>query len=676
MRRWQIFAALLVALGVAVGLWLMRAPASTRTPSALAPGTGSADSERRAQACRGRVAGQIVDENGSALADAQVTIDTTTTRSDARGGFELRGLADGEHRLELSATGFELRGPPGLQRATLTLAETGCLDDLRLVLRRPNLVSGQVRAGDRPVPAQIGVVYLNAEGLRGRHPPFALDALVNSGPDGRFALNGLPAGRLRVVAESAEFAAAESREIYLRGGEEVTGLIIDVRPAGQLHGVVVDPEGRGLAGAVVVVHGGELAHALRASADASGGFALTGIPVGTVQLRAEARGYRSASLDAVEVTREAGDALRLVLEPARGLFGRVLEPDGQGASPAWVLRRGGRRGKLLRSAADGSFAWPEEPAQPARGLATSPFFGSSEWTPLNPGEEAELQLTAGGHIDGTVVDMQARPVTAYQLAIEDFQVTGPAPYRASIYPDQQVTRSDGRFAIGSLRPGRYALRVLAEGHAPAGSGFVEVRAGQRTGGVVIRLQGGASVEGQVRSDEGEGLAGARIVLFDPSSPFRPQQTLSRDDGSYSLHGVAAGRRSLKVSARGFVTQIAAGLEVPGRGTLERDVVLSRAHKGDAFAFHGIGAVLMKHGDHALIRETIEGHAAATYGLRPGDRILAVDREPVADLRLDQIVERIRGEEGVPVELEIDRPDEGLMTVEIERGQVVVRERGS
>ncbi len=76
----------------------------------------------------------------------------------------------------------------------------------------------------------------------------------------------------------------------------------------------------------------------------------------------------------------------------------------------------------------------------------------------------------------------------------------------------------------------------------------------------------------------------------------------------------------------------------------------------------------------MIRELIEGQSAELYGLARGDRIVSVDRETTRDMTLEQIIERIRGEEGVPVSLEIEREGEGRFALEVERGRVVVKER--
>ena len=77
-----------------------------------------------------------------------------------------------------------------------------------------------------------------------------------------------------------------------------------------------------------------------------------------------------------------------------------------------------------------------------------------------------------------------------------------------------------------------------------------------------------------------------------------------------------------------------------------------------------------------IRQTMDGSAAATFGLKAGDVIVAVDREDVSSFRFVDVINRIRGEEGVPVSIEVIREGEGKLTFDVERGNVVVKdERG-
>lgn len=93
--------------------------------------------------------------------------------------------------------------------------------------------------------------------------------------------------------------------------------------------------------------------------------------------------------------------------------------------------------------------------------------------------------------------------------------------------------------------------------------------------------------------------------------------------------------------------------------------------GMRLALFGIGAVLTSEDGYCKIRElTPEGPASKSKKLKPGDRIIAVaqgDAEPVdaVDMKLNKVVEMIRGNKGTEVRLTIipaDAPDPSVRRV--------------
>lgn len=80
--------------------------------------------------------------------------------------------------------------------------------------------------------------------------------------------------------------------------------------------------------------------------------------------------------------------------------------------------------------------------------------------------------------------------------------------------------------------------------------------------------------------------------------------------------------------------------------------LSRDH------FKGIGAeVQMKEG-HVVIVAPLDNSPAQKAGLHPGDIILKVDSQDIANMSLEKVVARITGKEGTPVTLTILSPSSG------------------
>lgn len=99
---------------------------------------------------------------------------------------------------------------------------------------------------------------------------------------------------------------------------------------------------------------------------------------------------------------------------------------------------------------------------------------------------------------------------------------------------------------------------------------------------------------------------------------------------------------------------------------------------------GIGAVLRSEDGYAKIVELVPGGPAAKQGhLKPNDKIVAVAQgneefEDVVDMKLDRVVERIRGQKGTTVRLRVqpaDSPDPTrLEAVSIVRDEVELKEQ--
>lgn len=89
-------------------------------------------------------------------------------------------------------------------------------------------------------------------------------------------------------------------------------------------------------------------------------------------------------------------------------------------------------------------------------------------------------------------------------------------------------------------------------------------------------------------------------------------------------------------------------------------------------FSGIGAQLGVRDQLPVIVAPFDGSPAEKAGVKAGDILLKVDGEDVTSLPLNDIVSKIRGEEGTEVTLSLLRPEETLsLEVTITRGEIKV-----
>lgn len=87
-------------------------------------------------------------------------------------------------------------------------------------------------------------------------------------------------------------------------------------------------------------------------------------------------------------------------------------------------------------------------------------------------------------------------------------------------------------------------------------------------------------------------------------------------------------------------------------------------------FTGIGVSILRHRDGVYVQTPIEGTPAANAGLRFGDRIVEVDGKDARDWSTQQVSKAVRGPEGEPVTIKVERAgSQAPLYFTIKRGNV-------
>jgi Carboxypeptidase regulatory-like domain len=348
----------------------------------------------------------------------------------------------------------------------------------------------------------------------GRGANYATTAQEN----GRFSFRNLRDGRYQLVATSRGYIAVKPPTLTIEAEKEQAGIRVPMTLAGVIYGHVYDEQRRPLANAEVDV----------------------------VKLSIE-RGQRTFEFNRSLTTNDLGEYRAFWLTPGR-YYVSALHPD----AGRFQSATGGFGGYMLQIRQAVTIQLPETRAS----ADYVPIFAPSttddqDAQAIDVGPGAEI-----GGIDimvfpvqkrvarGVVVDSgTGQPVRNAQL----FVTRDPA--RFNDMPYIGVDSSNGAFEVSSLLPGSYAFLAIA---GPLSRRITVDIGEQNVSNLIIPLQSGIGVRGQVTMDEGN-PAGMRVSLRPlPEIPNLkmtgpPDNGVVTRGGSFSLSAVPPGEYRLDVT---------------------------------------------------------------------------------------------------------------------------------
>lgn len=465
---------------------------------------------------------------------------------DARGAYAIHGLAPGDFVVVARA--------PGLAPTVVAVAVDRRADaPVDLVLRPGARIVGRLVAdGGRTVVGQAALHDLDGRPV----PPALADRLaVESGADGRFAIEAVPVGE-HVLVASAPARAGRRVEVAVRVTDRQVDLgDVRLEPGLAIRGRVRSQAGRPIAGALVRAsgpRGGDPSEVLSA---ANGTFVLAGLDPGTHHVSIEADGFA-----AEQKTAEPGGApLAVVLGQAGIISGRVVDDQGplvdgfrvtadtggdfgRGRRQADLEEPGGGDGRFrLSNLAAGTYAL--EVSAPERVSATVPGVEVAAGRVVDVGD---VKLGSGGVVRGTVVDASGGAVSGATIDVS----TGA---RGGMRSGEVTTDASGAFELRGMPRGKAQLGARHPNYALSERVAVDVDVAHPVTDVRLVLSAGGRIEGSVRKRDGSGRAGlsvsampspgARIVM----TPFAIVSTKTADDGTFVLEHVPAGQTTMTVT---------------------------------------------------------------------------------------------------------------------------------
>lgn len=467
-----------------------------------------------------------------------------------------------------------IEGPAGLSAEVVTGGAAA--DPIVVRLRPPVAVSGRVvdAASGQPIPA----AWVWAEPL-----PFA--APGRTGPDGRFVLPLPPGWNGRLHAAAAGTVREEKgTPLALRGGTPAnpahpSSIELRLRAAAVGTGLVVDADGKGVAGALVrVITPGQPGYSHLRGPDAyagtDGAFRLPGLlPDGSYELSVTHAGF--APQRAVLRTSPAGRPSRphrIVLTRGQTVTGKVVDEDGRPLSGAGLALHSLSRleeervGVHALSDATGGFAL--RPVTPGTFLlnvekAGFPPLIDDLVVPAGAAvlDLGTLRLERGAALAGLVVDELGKPVPGAEVRC--YWETG-APRRdgtpSTVQPPTTsvFTDAEGGFRCEGLSRGS---RIGLWAHHPH---YVD----ERVPGlepplnepIRVELTPARTLSGRVTGNDGKPVAGA-ILVWNPGQ-IEERSGGTDTDGRFWIPKLTPGVADLRVQAPAHRSRLLRGIRIP------------------------------------------------------------------------------------------------------------------
>jgi protocatechuate 3,4-dioxygenase beta subunit len=286
-------------------------------------------------------------------------------------------------------------------------------------------------------------------------------------------------------------------EVVVAAG--ATGVRVDLRRAGRVHGIVMGDDGRPVSGAqirAVVRDGDDERHSAWDQTSAEGRFELKPLPPdGTVELHVDHDAYASQVVRAVPTT---GVERRITLASGVRVEGRVADREGRGIASASVVVMYGGHSKQVTADASGAFVAGGLETGPGRDVgvagAEQPAGGKgirvkldsspqghipTEPIEVAPGTRVRIVAELGATISGRVVGADGKPVNGVRVKVVGAD--------GNEHGDDWVWRDDGKFTVRGLRAGVYTLiaerwgggeltQIATRPGVAAGDSDVEIRA--------------------------------------------------------------------------------------------------------------------------------------------------------------------------------------------------------
>ncbi len=498
------------------------------------------------------VSGSVTNDLDEAVSGVDVTItgngQTQTVTTSKSGAFNVKGLAAGKY----TASVVETNDYSAAQAAFEVVAGQGT----KPVAIRPELKRRPIEVA---VSGPVGPVSVTLTGGRGAAAKNEQLKLEN----GKVVTDQLIPGEYTVAVDAPAGYSVDAPQkvqvaIDANTADPVKVSFIITANEGAFTGAIVDEQGEKIAGAKaeLLTRDNKLVTAL--DVDEEGKISASGIKPGDYKVKiippAE---YVPTEQD---ITLAPGGSLNLgpirVIGKDGSITGRIADKNGnalEGASAELIAKDDSSQPVTVGK--DGSIKVEKlRPGQYTLKVTPPAGYGKAQQQTLTvkPGTETKAELlvfTAENRkVTGRVIDARGNAVEGVTIHLLDAN--------KGWVRDFHFDKASGNAELADVAPGKYWVRVNApSGWNPVEDIELEVKAGKPASFGVVEMSAIAtdatgSFEFEVRTDTGEPVEGAKVIIRNPKGEI-VKETTSGADGKVSSGELPVGNYLAEVDVDGY-----------------------------------------------------------------------------------------------------------------------------
>jgi protocatechuate 3,4-dioxygenase beta subunit len=549
----------------------------------------------------GSVIGRVLAADGSPLMKMSATLEgvgshrrgtTTEVWGDEDGTFKIDNAPSGTHTLQLRAAGMRSLLVEEIVVNSAEETDSGS-HELEPGLKLSGTV---VEEGSGQPMADAVVVAQPTSGWRGLSQPFDRQVTDDSG---RFTLQGLSPGAIRVVADHPLYAQGEA-EVELEDGAPADEVTLKLARGGSIRGVVLDRDGQPSGSRTVSISsgGGLTAMDGMARTDSAGTFHFGKLKPASyrVMLLPEGGGGLGGLKQKTAVVQDGQETVVNFDDSAAITFeGRILR-NGQPIAEVMVvmLPAGGvpsvTSAKTSQTDLEGRFTvgleQPGNYSVMVQDIAQGGTAGRAEvQIPDEPLVLRDIPLSSAA-VRGQVNDSKGAPLDQAQVTMilvgattTDWGAMGGA-----------VSDENGRYEVSGLKPGIYTISAVAEGYQ-TDSRELTVDEERTVDGIDFQLKLAEALSGRVVDASGKPVAGALVAVTDAGATgFGSNPVESSAAGQFSIDLPGDGPVDIYVMAAGFApTKLGGFVYAAGDAAAAPTITLERGSRLRVLVLNGDGS---------------------------------------------------------------------------------------